>query len=61
MTIHINKTYLLKFNFNGNTLTYTAKVISLDNNFISFVDKFQNTLNYNIINLVSYEEVKNGK
>lgn len=60
MTLQEQKKYKLKFNFNGINLTYTAKIIELDNNFISFIDKFGNTYNYNIVNLESFEKVENN-
>jgi len=55
MKIEINKVYKLKFLINHTSLTYTGIVIYVDNNFITFVDKFGEMYNYNLNLLISYE------
>lgn len=59
MKLTIGKRYKLKFIINRTTLTYSAEVLEISNGFISFKDKFNQVLNYNLNNLVSYEDIKN--
>lgn len=56
--ININKKYLLYLNINGKDLTFTAEIIAIDENFITFKDKFGKILNYNINQIITYEEIK---
>ena len=56
--LHLNKLYKLKFLFGNNTLTYTAIPIEIDENFITFKDKFGTLINYNLGFLTEYEEIK---
>jgi hypothetical protein len=39
-------------------LTYTGKIISEDNIFITFLDRYNKTISVNKNNIVSFEEVK---
>lgn len=43
---------------NNKVLTYTCKITVIDNNFISFIDKFGKEYTYNINNIISVEEIK---
>lgn len=52
-----NKKYIIRFEINDKELVFTAKIISIDDNFITFTDKFGKTLTYNKKNMVSAEEV----
>lgn len=45
------------FNLDGRALTFTGKIISEDDMFITFIDKFGKNLTYNKMNLISAEEV----
>lgn len=54
----IGKKYLITFETGGKTLTFTGTIISLDDNFIKFRDKFGKILNYKEKLLVSFEEVE---
>jgi len=59
--LQINKTYKLKFLFNGRYITYTATILNINNVFVNIRDKFGNIYNYNITNLESFEEMENLK
>lgn len=52
-----DKTYIIRFEVNNKELVFTAKIISEDENFVTFLDKFGKTLTYNKKYLVSSEEV----
>ena len=39
-------------------LTFTGKIISEDDSFITFIDKFGATLSYNKNKIVSFEEIR---
>lgn len=54
----IGKTYKIIVEIAGKELTYTAKVISKEDGFISIIDKFGNLYNYNKNKIVSYTESK---
>ena len=58
MGLKINSKYILRFNLNGKILTYTGVILSVDNMFVQFKDKFNDILNYNLNTLSSYEEVQ---
>lgn len=55
--MNINATYIIRVEVNNKFLTYTAKIISEDSNFITFEDKFGKKYSYNKNCIVSYEEV----
>lgn len=42
----------------GKILTFTGKIVSEDNSFITFIDKFGSTLSYNKSTIRSMEELK---
>lgn len=52
-----NKTYIIRTTIGGRLLTYTGKIISIDENFITFQDKFGKQISLNKKNIDSYEEV----
>ena len=52
-----DKTYIIRFDIAGKELVFTAKIISQDENFITFKDKFNKILTYNKKYIVSIEEV----
>jgi len=53
----INKKYKLRFDVKGKLLTYTATIIDTDEMFISFQDRYNAIITYNLQNLISFEEV----
>ena len=53
----INEKYIMVFNLDGRTLTFTGKIISENDMFITFIDRFGKNLTYNKMNLISAEEV----
>lgn len=57
--MEVNKTYIIRFEINDKELVFTAKIISIEDNFITFTDKFGKILTYNKKNMISAEEVSN--
>lgn len=55
--IDTKKTYRLRIKFDK-ILTYTGLIISKDDNFIKFRDKFGTEITVRIEAILSYEEVK---
>jgi len=53
----IGESYKITVEVNGKLLTYTGKIISEDDDFVTFSDKFGTTFSYNKKNIVSMEEV----
>lgn len=51
------KKYLLVFSVDSRSLTFTGEILDIDTNFVTFKDKFNKILSYNIDYLISYEEV----
>jgi len=58
MDFKINSKYIITFSVDGHQLTYTAIIIDDDGDFITFKDKFNETISYNKKNLISIREVK---
>ncbi len=57
--VEINKKYVVVVDIGNNkTLTYTAVIIKLQNNFITFTERSGRLLTYNLNRCVSFEEVK---
>lgn len=54
----LGDTYKITVEVNERLLTYTGKIISEDDNFITFIDKFGATLSYNKKNIISTEELR---
>ena len=53
----LNTTYKIVIQVDGRTLTYTGKIISEDDIFLTFVDRFGKTLSYNKSTIISAEEL----
>jgi hypothetical protein len=58
MVLEINKKYKFRIRVDTNELVYTGTVISLDEGFVEFKDKFGEIIAYNKALIISYEEVK---
>ena len=58
MKLKTNTKYKLCIKAGNKVLTFTGMILAMDNNFVSFKDKFNKILNYNLNTIVSYEEVK---
>ena len=56
-----DKTYRFIVQVGSRVLYFTGKVISIENNFVSFIDKFNKTLSYNLNSVISFEELENGR
>jgi hypothetical protein len=54
-----NKTYIIRIDMgNGKLFTYTGKIISQDEMFVTFLDNYTGkTLSYNKTKVLSFEEV----
>ena len=59
MNFKIGSTYKIVIDIHGKILTFTGEIISEDDNFITFTDKYNKTYTYNKNNLISCEEVTN--
>jgi hypothetical protein len=59
MVLSVGKIYVLVINAGGKVLTFTAKIIKIDSYFVTFIDKFQQEISYNIKSIISYREVTN--
>lgn len=55
-----NKTYIIRIDMgNGKLFTYTGKIISQDEMFVTFLDNYTGkTLSYNKTKVLSFEEVR---
>jgi hypothetical protein len=53
-----DKNYLIRVQAGNKLLTYSAFIISLKNNFVTFKDKFGAIYSYNLNTIVSYEEIE---
>ena len=60
MELEIDKTYLMLVDAGKRTLTYTGKITSIKNGFISFVEKFGKEIGFSLKNIISFEVVENG-
>lgn len=61
MNLTIGNSYRFNFTVGGKVLTYTGKIIDLNEMFITILDIFGKTISYNINTIVNYEEVDNGR
>ena len=59
MKIEVGKTYLFCIRTSNRDLTFTGLVLTLEEGFISFKDKFNVIKNYNLNSIISFEEVEN--
>jgi len=53
----INCSYKIVVEVDGRVLTYTGKIVSIDDDFITFIDKFGKTFSYNKNKIISTEEI----
>jgi len=58
MLLEINHSYKITLRINNTTLTYTCKVVGLDDTFVSFIDKFGGKYSYNKSLIISFEEIQ---
>ena len=58
MDFIIGNYYLITFNVIGKSLTFTCKIISENNLFLKFIDKYGAKLNYNKNMIASFKEIK---
>lgn len=56
--MNIGDTYIIRIEVEGRLFTYTGKIISEDEHFITFIDKYESTFSYNKNKIISFEEVK---
>jgi archaellum biogenesis protein FlaJ (TadC family) len=57
MNIKVGVLYTLNFVINGKLLTYTGKIVSTDDIFITFIDKYGKEVSWNKNTLANYAEV----
>jgi hypothetical protein len=55
--MNIGRYYIIRVMVDGRLFTYTGKIISEDEDFVTFIDKYGKTFSYNKSNIVSFEEV----
>ena len=60
MKLTIGKFYVIVFDVKGKALTFHCKIDELDEFFVTFTDKFNKQLTYNLKNIISFEEVDYG-
>jgi len=58
MNLTLGNSYKIIVSIEGTLLTYKCKVISIDDNFVTFIDKFNKTYSYNLHNVIAIEEIK---
>jgi len=58
MEMKQNRTYILRIMADNRLLTYTGKILSEDNLFVTFIDRYSKTISVNKNNIVSFEEVE---
>ena len=56
-----NHFYKICFDIGGKIITFTCEIIDEDDSFVTFKDKFGKILTYNKSNIISYEEVEDGR
>jgi len=56
--MNIGDNYIIRVEVEGRTFTYTGKIISEDEFFITFKDKYGKTFSYNKNKIISFEEHK---
>lgn len=55
--MNIGDTYIIRIEVDGKLFTYTGKIISDEDGFITFIDKYNHTFSYNKTNIISFEVV----
>ena len=58
MKLEVGSAYKIVVEVNNSILTFSCKIISADDNFVTFTDKFDKTYTYNLKNIISFELVK---
>lgn len=58
MNLIVGNSYRFNFKVGEKILTYTGKIISIDEKFITILDIFNKTISYNINTIINYEEIK---
>jgi len=56
--MELNRTYTIRVLINNNLLTYTGTIISVDDFFICFKDKYNKEVSVNKNTVQSFEEVR---
>ena len=56
--MEIDKKYIIRIEVDGHSLVYTGTIISEDDFFITFKDKFDGVYTYNKNKFISFKEVK---
>ena len=56
--MNIGDTYIIRVEVEDRIFTYTGKIISEDENFITFIDKYGKTFSYNKNKILSLEVEK---
>ncbi len=60
MKLEVGKFYKIVIDVNGRVLTFSGEILSNDNVFVSFKDKYNKILNYNLRTIISFEEIDGG-
>jgi hypothetical protein len=55
--MNIGDTYIIRIEVEGRLFTYTGKILSEDEHFITFRDKYGSIFSYNKNKIISFEEV----
>ena len=56
--MEIGKRYIIRVSVGNRILTYTCKILEIDEFFIKFEDKYGEIQNYNKNSIVNFEEVR---
>lgn len=56
--MELNRQYIIRVLIDGTLLTYSGVIISQDDFFICFIDKFHKKISVNKKNIQSFEEVE---
>jgi len=57
LDMELNKTYIIRVIIDGRLLTYSGTILSYDNIFVEFLDKYNKKISVNKNNIQSFEEV----
>lgn len=55
--MNIGDTYIIRIEVEERLFTYTGKIISDEDGFVTFKDKYGKTFSYNKKNIISFEDV----
>ena len=58
--MELNSTYTIRILIDGKLLTYSGKVLQIEENFITIFDKYGKKVTFNKNTIQSYQEVSNG-